>query len=74
MEVKLDDVQEGNESRIKNLTDFYNPFEERIKELTKKCTHRTRKDGENCPLADPLSFKKGKNGKFIGCPISNLRY
>ena len=31
MEVKLDDVQEGNESRIKILTDFYNPFEERIK-------------------------------------------
>ena len=69
MEVKLDDVQEGNESRIKILTDFYNPFEERIKVAYEKMyPDEPEKTGENCPLCgSPLVFKKGKNGKFIGC-------
>jgi len=69
MESKLDNVQEGNESRIKTLTDFYFPFEERVKVAYEKMyPDEPEKTGEICPRCGAaLVLKKGKNGMFTGC-------
>ena len=69
MESKLDEVQEGNESRLKILSDFYNSFDEQIKvAYDKMYPDEPEKTGEICPkCGSSLVFKKGKNGKFVGC-------
>lgn len=69
MELKLDNVQAGEQSYKKILNDFYYPF---IKEVD-DANVRMYKDeaeptGELCPkCGSPLVYKQGKNGKFIGC-------
>ncbi len=69
MEEKLDNVQDGSQSRIDALQGFYQTF---IKEYD-KAVEEMYKDpfettGEKCPLCGAdLVYKEGKNGKFIGC-------
>ena len=69
MEEKLDNVQEGSNSRLKVLTDFYVPF---VKEV-EKANEIMYKDedvptGKKCPICGgDLVYKQGKNGQFIGC-------
>ena len=69
MELKLDNVQAGEQSYKKILNDFYYSF---IKEVD-DANVRMYKDeaeptGELCPkCGSPLVYKQGKNGKFIGC-------
>lgn len=69
METKLDEVQEGNESRVKILSDFYNPFLKEVESANiKMYKDAAVETGEKCPLCGaPLVFKEGKNGKFVGC-------
>ena len=69
MEAKLDNVQEGNESRIDTLTTFYNQF---IKEVEKASLimydDEDEETGEKCPICgSPLIYKEGVNGRFVGC-------
>ncbi|MCR5185232.1 MAG: type I DNA topoisomerase [Bacilli bacterium] len=69
MEQKLDNVQEGSDSRLKVLSDFYYPF---IKEIEKANEIMYKDDdqptGKMCPVCgSELVYKQGKNGIFIGC-------
>lgn len=69
MEEKLDNVQEGNESRISTLSSFYKSF---MKEYDSAST-RMYKDqeemtGDSCPICGhPLIYKEGVNGRFVAC-------
>ena len=69
MEEKLDNVQEGNESRLDTLSTFYKSF---MKEYD-SASNRMYKDveettGEMCPVCGhPLIYKDGVNGRFIAC-------
>ena len=69
METKLDNVQDGSESRLKMLSDFYVPFVKQVEEansiMYKDAPEET---GELCPKCGaPLIYKESKNGRFIGC-------
>ena len=69
MEEKLDNVQEGSDSRLKVLSDFYYPFVEEVdkaNELMYK--DKDEPTGKKCPICGgDLVYKQGKNGQFIGC-------
>ncbi len=69
MEKKLDDIAEGNESRLNILDNFYYPFIQEVKDAGEKIKIDTHVlIDENCPICgSPLAIKEGKNGKFIGC-------
>ena len=69
MEMKLDNVQEGNESRNQTLSEFYNNFD---KEFTYAKEHmyvdEPEKTGELCPVCgSELVYKEGPYGRFVGC-------
>ena len=69
MEKKLDNVEAGNDTRVKTLNDFYYPF---IKDIEKANEIMYKDDpvktGEKCPICGAdLIYKEGKNGQFIGC-------
>lgn len=69
METKLDTVQDGSESRLQMLSDFYNPFVKEVEEANKiMYKDAPEETGEMCPVCGaPLIYKDSKNGKFIGC-------
>lgn len=69
MENKLDDVQDGSESRLKILSEFYYPFIKEIESANVKMYKDAAVEtGEMCPeCGSPLVYKEGKNGKFVGC-------
>ena len=69
MEKKLDNIEEGNQSRSKILNDFYYPFIELFDEVSKKMYKESFVEtGEFCPeCGAPLVIKEGKNGQFVGC-------
>ncbi len=69
MEKKLDNVEAGNDTRVKTLCDFYYPF---IKDIEKANEIMYKDDpiktGEKCPICGAdLIIKEGKNGQFVGC-------
>lgn len=69
MEKKLDNIEDGSQSRSKILEDFYFPF---IKHFAIVSEAMYKKDvvyyDGNCPICGaPLVIKEGKNGNFIGC-------
>ena len=69
MEEKLDNVQEGTESRVATLSAFYNSFIEEI-ETAYVIMYKDKEEptGELCPkCGSPLVYKEGANGRFIGC-------
>ena len=69
MEEKLDNVQEGSDSRLKVLSDFYYPFVEEV-EKANKIMYKDEDvpTGKKCPICGgDLVYKQGKNGQFIGC-------
>ena len=69
MEEKLDNVQEGTESRLAILSTFYNSFSKEI-EVAYKIMYKDREEptGDLCPqCGSPLVYKEGANGRFIGC-------
>lgn len=69
MEEKLDNVQEGNKSRVDTLSSFYNSFINQLEEVSKVMyKDEEEKTGELCPKCGaPLVYKEGSNGRFIGC-------
>ena len=69
MESKLDDIEDGNESRSKILNDFYYPFIEHFNKVSQVMyKEKFVETGDKCPLCGaPLVIKEGKNGTFIGC-------
>ena len=69
MEQSLDEIVEGNDSRIGLLNDFYNQFEP-LYEIALKDMKKTepKKTGEKCPkCGNDLVYKKSKFGEFIAC-------
>ena len=69
MEEKLDNVQEGSDSRLKVLSDFYYPFVEEV-EKANELMYKDKDEptGKKCPICGgDLVYKQGKNGQFIGC-------
>ncbi len=69
MEEKLDNVQEGNESRLNTLSTFYDDFMKELDVATKKIyIDEEEPTGEKCPICgSPLVYKDGTNGRFVGC-------
>ena len=70
MESNLDEIQEGKETKLQVLTDFYTPFVKECDEAT-KLMYKDKPDfveGRVCPkCGKPLVYKTSKYGKFIGC-------
>ena len=77
MEKKLDNVEAGNDTRVKTLSDFYYPFIKDI-EHANEIMYRDDpiKTGEKCPICGAdLIVKEGKNGQFVGCSnFPNCKY
>ena len=69
MESKLDSVEDGSNSRLNMLNDFYIPFEKEVK-FANEHMYKDEEEllEEKCPICGaPLVVKSGKNGTFIGC-------
>ena len=69
MENKLDNIEEGSQSRSKILNEFYYPFIEHFGEVSQVMyKEKFVETGDKCPLCGaPLVIKEGKNGTFVGC-------
>lgn len=69
MESKLDDIENGSQSRSKILNEFYYPFIDHFNEVSKVMyKEKFEETGEKCPICGaPLVIKEGKNGTFVGC-------
>ena len=69
MEKKLDNIEDGNQSRNKILYEFYYPFIEHFNKVSQVMyKEKFVETGEQCPVCGaPLVIKEGKNGTFIGC-------
>ena len=69
MENKLDNIENGSQSRSKILNEFYYPFIEHFAEVSKVMyKEKFEETGDFCPVCGaPLVIKEGKNGKFVGC-------
>ncbi len=69
MENKLDNIENGSQSRSKILNEFYYPFIELFNIVSQKMyKEKFEETGEKCPICGaPLVIKEGKNGTFVGC-------
>ena len=69
MEKKLDNIEDGSQSRSKILNEFYYPFIEHFNQVSKVMyKEKFEETGEMCPVCgSPLVIKEGKNGTFVGC-------
>ena len=69
MEKKLDNIEDGNQSRSKILNEFYYPFIEHFDKVSQVMyKEKFVETGEKCPICgSPLVLKEGKNGTFVGC-------
>ena len=69
MEKKLDNIEDGNQSRNKILNEFYYPFIEHFNKVSQVMyKEKFVETGDKCPICGaPLVIKEGKNGTFIGC-------
>ncbi len=67
MEEQLDGIEEGKNSSLKILSDFYEPFSGDLKRAGKEMPSGIETDVmcEKCGL--PMSVKYGKNGPFLAC-------
>ena len=69
MEKKLDDIVDGNDSRINLLNGFYEEFMN-LHQVAQKEMGKAKpvETGENCPIcSSPLVIKKSKFGEFTAC-------
>ena len=79
LEDKLDQIESGENSRLKVLSEFYTPFKARLdvaqKEM-KKIEIRDEETDEVCPHCGKNLVKKtGRYGKFLACPgFPDCRY
>ena len=69
MEKKLDNIEDGNQSRNKILNEFYYPFIDHFNKVSQVMyKEKFVETGDMCPVCGaPLVIKEGKNGTFIGC-------
>ena len=69
MEKKLDNIEDGNQSRSKILSEFYYPFIEHFDRVSKVMyKEKFVETGDLCPeCGSPLVLKEGKNGTFVAC-------
>lgn len=69
MENQLDEIAEQNTTLEKVLTDFYQPFIDKVKEAGEKMEKVDILSGENCPnCGKPLALRTSRWGtQFLGC-------
>ncbi len=71
MEDDLDEIAEGKKEWVKILKDFYKPFGEKVKTVSKiaeKVPVQTEATDETCPeCGATLVIRIGKYGKFLSC-------
>lgn len=69
MEEKLDNIQDGSNSRIEFLNDFYDKFIHEFNYAFENMySNEEIPTGENCPeCGKPLVYKHGEYGDFVGC-------
>ena len=69
METKLDEIEEGRESRLEAMEEFYGPFMEKFEKVQREMYKDPDEEtGELCPVCgSPLVRKKGRYGPFVSC-------
>ncbi len=69
MEVTLDKIENGEETLLKAMNDFYWPFIEKYSKVYELMwVDPEEETGEKCPKCGaPLVYKKSRYGRFIGC-------
>jgi DNA topoisomerase-1 len=71
MEDNLDEIAEGKKEWVAVLKQFYQPFGEKVKAVSKvaeKVPVQTEATDENCPdCGAPLVIRIGRFGKFLSC-------
>ncbi len=71
MESTLDDIEEGKEKWQEVIGDFYEPFEQNLKQKEKELSKQEiaeEKTDKTCPKCNsPLIIKLGRFGKFYAC-------
>jgi DNA topoisomerase-1 len=69
MESKLDEIEEGKESKLEAMNEFYKPFIEKfLKVQDQMYKDPAQPTGEMCPVCgSPLVVKKSRYGSFIAC-------
>jgi DNA topoisomerase-1 len=71
MEEELDQVASGEQSWVDIVSDFYEPFEKKVKEAEVSMPEvkpEPEKVGRQCPeCGHDLIIRFGRHGKFIGC-------
>lgn len=69
MEKQLDEIAEGELSRVEVLKNFYYPFEKLVEAANTNIDKIAAKEtGELCPeCGSPLVIRKGRYGEFVGC-------
>ncbi|MFA5421850.1 MAG: type I DNA topoisomerase [Bacilli bacterium] len=69
MESDLDQIQFGKTKHLEMLTNFYAPFELKVKEAYSLMYKEPEEStGDNCPLCgSPLVYKQSKHGQFVAC-------
>ncbi len=70
MERKLDKVEEGSETFLQAMTEFYEPFQQNFLEAKEKMQKEPDEEtGEMCPeCGHPLVIKHSRSGQtFVGC-------
>ncbi|MBZ9569326.1 type I DNA topoisomerase [Patescibacteria group bacterium] len=71
MEKDLDEIAEGKEKWVKVLKEFYNPFEENLKQKEKEISKKDliEKTEKICPkCGSQMIIRLGKFGRFYACP------
>lgn len=72
MEAKLDDIANGKLKWVKEISNFWKPFEEKLTDVTKNSKRvkiEVEKLGKTCPECKigELVIRMGRFGKFISC-------
>lgn len=69
MESKLDEIEEGKESKLEAMNEFYKPFIDKfLKVQDQMYKDPAQPTGEMCPICgSPLVVKKSRYGSFIAC-------
>lgn len=71
LETQLDLIEEGKAKRLDALNDFYNPFEEELKNAKSNMRNIKREETPTDRLCakcgSSMVIKWGKNGQFIAC-------
>jgi len=71
MEDDLDEIANGKKEWVKIISEFYKPFSEKLKSVSKVAQRMvvpTEATGEDCPSCGaPLVIRIGTFGKFVSC-------